>query len=157
MPGTRTEEEVKEILEKRFGDRLSNWVIQRKRRIYVDVPPESLVEAVEFAQKELGFDHLATITGMDGGEYLEFLYHLSYQGMLLNIRTKVPVSEPKVRTISHLFPGAEPYERELEDMLGARVEGLPPGRRYPLPDDWPHGQHPLRKSWKLSDAYPEEA
>ena len=157
MSNKRTEEEIKEVLERRFGDLLSHWVIQRKGRIYVEVPRERLVEVVDFARKELGFDHLSTITGLDGGEYLEFLYHLSYQGMLLNLRTKVPVSDPTVQTIVHLFPGAEPYERELEDMLGAKVEGLPPGRHYPLPDDWPQGQHPLRKSWKVSDAYPGEA
>jgi NADH:ubiquinone oxidoreductase subunit C len=156
MAGVRTEEEIKEILEKRFGTILSNWVIQRKRRIYVDVPRENLVEVVDFARRELGFDHLGTITGLDGGEYLEFLYHLSNQGLLLSLRTKAPVSDPRVQTILHLFPGAEPYERELEDMLGAKVEGLPPGRHYPLPDDWPQGQHPLKKNWKVSDAYPAE-
>ena len=46
------------------------------------------------------------------------------------------------------FPGAELYERELVDMFGISVEGLPAGNRYPLPDDWPQGQHPLRKDWK---------
>jgi Ni,Fe-hydrogenase III component G len=32
-------------------------------------------------------------------------------------------------------------------MLGVNVEGLPEGKRYPLPDDWPDGQYPLRKDW----------
>ena len=35
-------------------------------------------------------------------------------------------------------------------MLGIKVEGLVPGRRYPLPDDWPKGQYPLRKDWDQS-------
>lgn len=156
MTGARTEENIKEALESRFGNLLTNWTLQRKRRLYVEVPREHLVELVEFARRELGFDHLCTITGLDGGESLEFIYHLSSQGILLNLRTRVPISDPRVDTITHLFPGAEPYERELEDMLGAKVEGLPPGRRYPLPDDWPQGQHPLRKGWKVSDAYPQE-
>ena len=46
------------------------------------------------------------------------------------------------------FSNAEYYEKELVDLLGFRVEGLPPGPRYPLPDDWPEGQYPLRKEWK---------
>jgi len=33
-------------------------------------------------------------------------------------------------------------------MLGVQIEGLPPGKRYPLPDNWPAGQYPLRKDWK---------
>jgi Ni,Fe-hydrogenase III component G len=35
------------------------------------------------------------------------------------------------------------------DLLGAQVEGLPAGRRYPLPEDWPQGEYPLRKDWKM--------
>ena len=46
------------------------------------------------------------------------------------------------------FPAAEIYERELIDLLGAKVAGLPEGKRYPLPDDWPAGEYPLRKDWK---------
>jgi Ni,Fe-hydrogenase III component G len=36
------------------------------------------------------------------------------------------------------------------DLLGIKVEGLPEGRRYPLPDNWPQGQYPLRKDWDPS-------
>jgi len=157
MTEGRTEEAIKEKLEGRFGTNLSNWIVQRTRRMYVELPREALVEVVQFAKEELGFDHLSTITGLDAGEHLELIYHLFAKGLLLlNLKTKLPLSDPKVRTITHLFPGAEPYERELEDMLGATVEGLPPGRHYPLPEDFPPGQHPLRKSWKVSDAYPQE-
>ncbi len=156
MTEGRTEEVIKEKLEGRFGTNLSNWTIQRKGRLYVELPREVLVEVVQFAKEELGFDHLSTITGLDAGEHLELIYHLFAKGMLLNLKTKLPLSDPKVKTITQLFPGAEPYERELEDMLGATVEGLPPGRHYPLPEDFPPGQHPLRKGWKVSDAYPQE-
>ena len=38
MTESRTEEDIREALEKRFGALLSNWVIQRKRRMYVEVP-----------------------------------------------------------------------------------------------------------------------
>jgi membrane-bound hydrogenase subunit beta len=34
------------------------------------------------------------------------------------------------------------------DLLGIQVEGIPPGRHYPLPEGWPEGQYPLRKDWK---------
>jgi hypothetical protein len=32
------------------------------------------------------------------------------------------------------------------------VEGLVPGVRYPLPEDWPQGDHPLLKDWKQAAA-----
>jgi Ni,Fe-hydrogenase III component G len=50
--------------------------------------------------------------------------------------------------VTDRFPSAHIYERELIDLLGAKVEGLPPGNRYPLTDDWPKDQYPLRKDWK---------
>ena len=37
------------------------------------------------------------------------------------------------------------YERELEGLLGIRWRAH---RQYPLPDNWPAGVYPLRKSWK---------
>ena len=67
---------------------------------------------------------------------------------ILNLKTGVPKENPVLKTIIGYFRGAEIYERELVDLLGVKVEGLPEGKRYPLPDDWPLDQHPLRKDWK---------
>jgi Ni,Fe-hydrogenase III component G len=80
---------------------------------------------------------------------LSFIYHLAQDtGILLNIKISVPKASPVLMTVSGYFPGAEIYEREVVDLLGAKVEGLPPGNRYPLIDDWPAGQYPLRKDWQ---------
>ena len=54
-------------------------------------------------------------------------------------------------TVLAAFPGAMSYERELEDVLGIKIQGLPPGRRYPLAEDFPVGQYPLRKDWKVDE------
>jgi Ni,Fe-hydrogenase III component G len=70
--------------------------------------------------------------------------------MLLNLKTAVAKNKPQVETITAYFPGAEIYERELMDLLGVKIEGLSDGNRYPLTDDWPLDQHPLRKDWKPS-------
>ena len=63
----------------------------------------------------------------------------------------VPKDEPVLQTVTGYFPAAELYEREMVDLLGMQVQGLPPGTRYPLPDGWPAGQYPLRKDWKPRD------
>ncbi|MDD5679724.1 MAG: NADH-quinone oxidoreductase subunit C, partial [Candidatus Omnitrophica bacterium] len=60
----------------------------------------------------------------------------------------IPRENPAVKTVTEYFHAADAYERELTDLLGIKVEGLPPGHRYPLPDNWPAGQYPLRKDWK---------
>ena len=71
--------------------------------------------------------------------------------LMLNIRISVDRNNPVIKTITHDFPGADIYEREVMDLLGAKVEGLPPGKRYPLSDDWPTDEYPLRKDWKKKE------
>ena len=39
------------------------------------------------------------------------------------------------------------HEREIVDLFGVEVEGLPDGPHYPLPDGWPEGNYPMRKDW----------
>jgi len=85
----------------------------------------------------------------DEGEDLGFLYHVADEsGIILCLHTRAPKADPRIVSVSDRFPSAHIYERELVDLFGAKVEGLPPGNRYPLPDGWPEGQYPLRKDWK---------
>jgi membrane-bound hydrogenase subunit beta len=122
--------------------------VQRERRIWVEVEPASFRAVFDRAVDELGFTIMCIITGLDEGEELGFLYHVANEsGTILSIHTRAPKADPVIRTVSDRFPSAHIYERELVDLLGARVEGLPAGNRYPLPDGWPEGQYPLRKNW----------
>ncbi|MDD5594820.1 MAG: NADH-quinone oxidoreductase subunit C, partial [Candidatus Omnitrophica bacterium] len=69
-----------------------------------------------------------------------------------NLKVSVPKENPVIKSIIGIFPGAEIYERELIDLFGAKVEGLPEGNRYPLTDDWPKDEYPLRKDWRPKNA-----
>jgi membrane-bound hydrogenase subunit beta len=123
--------------------------VQRARRILAQVPAADVLDVFEYAVEMLRFSILATITGLDEGPTLGLIYHLAQEnGIVLNLATSVPKDQPVLRTVTPYFPAAEAYEREVTDLLGFQIEGLPPGRRYPLPDDWPAGQYPLRKDWK---------
>jgi Ni,Fe-hydrogenase III component G len=123
--------------------------VRRERRIWVEVELPRFREVFDRAADGLGFGSLCVITGLDEGEELGFIYHLAGEsGIMLNLHTKAPKTDPRIATVTGRFPSAHIYERELVDLLGAIVEGLPPGKRYPLPDGWPEGQYPLRKDWK---------
>lgn len=145
------EENIKQNLSRRFNYLEPAIVIPRPRRINVFVSYNNFKEVFTYAVKELGFVHLCTITGLDEGEVLSFIYHVACEsGVLLNLKTSVPKANPVLDTIMPYFAGAEIYEREVVDLLGAHVQGLPEGNRYPLTDDWPKGEYPLRKDWKTS-------
>ncbi len=144
-----SEDQIQQELVKKFNFLEGKVLILRPRRIKLEVSPENFFEVLEFVLYELEFRHLCTITGLDDKDRLSILYHLAQEkGKMLNIKLSVPKSYPVIKSIISYFPGAEVYERELVDLLGARVEGLPPGNRYPLTDDWPAGEYPLRKDWR---------
>jgi NADH:ubiquinone oxidoreductase subunit C len=123
------------------------------RRIYLSVPEEIFMDALKSLRDEQEFDHLCAITGLDTGESFEFLYHVAEPGgIVFTLKFKTRREDPVViQTVLPLYNGATFYERELEGLLGVKVEGLTPGRQYPLPDNWPKGQYPMRKDWKPGD------
>ncbi|MFA5085842.1 MAG: NADH-quinone oxidoreductase subunit C [Candidatus Omnitrophota bacterium] len=140
---------IKQDLLSRFPYLSDKVRVQRFRRIYAEVDYANFAEVFEYAVQKLNFAFLCTITGLDEGEKISFLYHLAtLNGIVLSLKTSVPKDKPILKTIIGYFRGAEIYEREIMDLLGAKVEGLPEGKRYPLPDDWPLDQYPLRKDWR---------
>ena len=149
----------KELAEK-FGFDTERISVPRARRVFLEVPHDQFRRVLEHVVNGLEFRHLCTITGLDDGDTLAFIYHVAHaDGTVLSLKTRVPKTAPVLQTITDIFPDGVSYERELVDLLGARVEGLPAGNRYPLPEGWPAGQYPLRKDWKaemLDGVYPQK-
>ncbi len=111
------------------------------------------MEVLDYIVHNMRFERLSSLTGMDDGDMLTVMYHLAgYDGQILNVSTSVPKETPVLKTITAIFPTAELYERELIDLLGFEVEGLPEGaNKYPLTDDWPKDEHPRRKDWGVKE------
>lgn len=142
------EEIIVDQLTKSFSFLSENIRIARPRRIFASVDYAHFGRVFEFAVKHAGLTSLCAITGLDEGETLSAIYHLAHKnGVVLNLKTSIPKSTPVLESVIEYFPSAEVYERELVDLFGFRVEGLPAGSRYPLTDDWPKGEYPLRKDW----------
>jgi len=143
------EQAIQAELSKEFPFLEGRIRIARARRMCAEAPAERAGEIIGRLQDRMQFSILCTITGLDLGATLGVIYHLARpSGVVLSLSTAVPKEKPVLQTISARFPAAEAYERELADLLGFEVQGLPAGPRYPLPDSWPAGQHPLRKDWK---------
>ncbi len=147
------ERAVADSLGRAFPELVETLRVQRVRRLWVDVPVGKLHDVIRYVKETLGFDMLCTITGTDEGTELGFLYHLAApSGIVLTLTVKTPKDAPGPETVIGFYPLAELYEREIIDLLGAQINGLPEGPRYPLPDNWPEGQYPLRKDWKPEPA-----
>jgi len=136
------------LLKEKFVTQVTQIMTTRERRIYAETTPENLVQVAE-KLKQAGMINVGTMTGLDSGENFEVIYHFyDQQGNLLNMKVFTPRTAPKLPTITAIYPGVFLYEYELYDLLGIVVEGAPLGRRYPLPENWPAGEFPLRKDWK---------
>jgi len=144
-----TEEEIKQGLIDKFNYLQDKVAVKRTKRLFLEASIDKFREVFDHAVKRLNFSMLSAITGLDEGDRFGLIYHLaSDNGIMLNIKTSIPKDDPILQTVTGYFPSAEMYEREMADLLGINVKGLPDGNRYPLPDDWPNDQYPLRKGWK---------
>jgi NADH-quinone oxidoreductase subunit C len=54
----------------------------------------------------------------------------------LNVKTRLGVEDPRLRTVVDLFPTADYQEREVYDMFGVVFEGHPDPRRILMPEDY---------------------
>ena len=112
------------------------------------VEPKQFEEALRYARTELHFVKGKHIVGTDEGDYIGLSYVVSNEeDILLVLRERVPKSHPVVHSQGELYPSMILHEREMVDLFGVQVHGLPEGPSYPLPDCWPEGQYPLRKEW----------
>lgn len=144
-----TEEQIKHGLENRFPFLKDQVQIKRQRRLAVFIPYENFREVFEILVKDMEFSILSGITGLDETGVFGVIYHVCRaNGIVINVKTSILKEKPLLRSVTAIFASADSYERELVDLLGIEVSELAPGRRYPLPDNWPAGQYPLRKDWK---------
>lgn len=118
--------------------------------------PFQLPEAVKRILEDGGW-HLSAITGMDLPQTDEFeggtelLYHFCKGPIVVTLRIRVTYGDPVAPTVCDQIPSATLYEREAMEMFGVSFEGTPNRARLLLPDDWPDGVYPMRKSFKKLD------
>lgn len=118
----------------------------------VVVKKERIVEICTFLKKELGFNFLTDLCGVDYlGQTPRFMvvYQLYNIGSHQRLRLKAPVEEndSKVDTVSGVWATANWLERECWDLMGISFNNHPDLRRILMPADWQG--HPLRKDYPV--------
>jgi NADH-quinone oxidoreductase subunit C len=154
-------EKVKQTL----GGAVLNHGITPEGHLCVFVPPDKIRD-VAAAVKNMGFDHVLSLSAVDyaaEGKFLVTYIFASYltpelRSQLLHIRAEIPRDNPKIASIADIYPSADYEERECHEMFGIWFEGNPHmGKRFLLdPDccvDEKTGKplYPLRKDYKVPD------
>ncbi|MBP7176686.1 MAG: NADH-quinone oxidoreductase subunit C [Thermoclostridium sp.] len=144
------EEEIVDKLCDKFDFLHGNIYIQRVKRIFsLPLTAEKFEKVLQYVCEEMGFFRAHHVVGTDDGENLGFTYLVSnHDNIILALKESAPKSDPRIHTMTGIYPSLIQHERELTDLFGAVVEGLPEGPSYPLPDGWPKGNYPMRKEWK---------
>lgn len=104
--------------------------------------------------KDLDFDVLTAVVGMDWKETIGVIYYLTSTSHDWDVISVKVVCEDRdnayIHTVSDLWKVADFQEREVYDMFGIKFINHPDMRRFFLRNDWVG--HPLRKDY---DANPE--
>ena len=114
------------------------------------VPSEVWRDFAE-AAKKAGFEFCSDVTAVDWMRQrphrFEVVANLVSMKHVLRLRmsTSIGREDPKVDSLTPLWPGAGFAEREVYDMFGIGFDGHPDLTRILMPDDWEG--HPLRKDF----------
>jgi NADH-quinone oxidoreductase subunit C len=142
-----------------------NHGVTPEGHLCVIVPPDKVREAAT-AARDMGFDHVLSLSAVDyvaEGKFLLTYIFASYlspelRSQLLHVRAEIPRDNPKIVSIADIFPSADYDERECHEMFGIQFEGNPHmGKRFLLdPDcciDERTGKplYPLRKDFKIPE------
>ena len=142
------------LLATKLGERLLLPVRQRFDETEIRVSIAYATETLRILRDDpmLEFNMLIDLCGVDTGEEMQVVYHLSSSRSSDWLRLIVPGLErnaPRIASATSIWPGAEWMEREAYDMFGIIFEGNRDLRRIYMPDDY--RSFPLRKDFYLAD------
>ena len=141
-----TNDELILVLTEKFPDAV---IAQGNKYVEMTVSAESLHKTAELLKetREISFDYLFCLTGVDYPENMGIIYHLESikhrHVMVLKVRTADRVN-PAIDTVSDVWITAKYHEREAYDLLGIHFNNHTDLRRLFLDDEW---GFPLRKDY----------
>ncbi|MEJ2558741.1 MAG: NADH-quinone oxidoreductase subunit C, partial [Anaerolineae bacterium] len=133
--------------------------IPEEGRVDLVLDGAHLLAAVETLH-EIRWGHLTSITGLDPGVdtgEIEVLYHFRRQAAVVGLRVRTRRDSASLPSICGIIPSASFLEREMGEMFGVEVVGMPHHGKLFLADDWPEGVYPLRKDFDREQAVRQDS
>ena len=140
-----TNNDIIAALQKKFQD--LEFTDEASKYVTVNVSSDIYYEVMQ-AIREMGFDYLFSMTGMDWGAALGVTNHLENMatGDILAVKVKLEDREnPELPTLENIWKTAHLHEREIYDLFGINFKGHSVMKRLLLTDDWEG--YPMRKDW----------
>jgi NADH-quinone oxidoreductase subunit C len=122
-----------------------------RRELTLTVAPETIILAAE-AAKSSGYNFLEDVTAVDWYP-TEPRFQISYSILSLALKQRIRLAarvsgdNPRIDSITSIWPSANFYEREIFDLFGVDFPGHPRLTRIMMPDNWEG--HPLRKDYPV--------
>ena len=143
------ESEVINYLRDELGGDFLEAYKQRERRIFVRVKPSAVRKVVRLLKNRYSMLRFMTISAVDGGLDMEYLYHFHIDGVVLTVRSIKPKEDNTLESIADLIPAANFIEREISDLFGVTLVNHPePEHGLVLTKDWPDDKRPLKKPFE---------
>lgn len=116
-------------LETKFGSRISVQKGANEKQYFVLLKDKNdNREVVKYLFKDLGA-RLNTMTGIDGRDHLEILYHLTFDipkaGFIITVKALTEKPMPSIDTVSDIIIGAKWIEREIYELFNVKFKGHP--------------------------------
>jgi NADH-quinone oxidoreductase subunit C len=146
-------------LSNRFGNAIESHEVLSDM-LCITVKKESIQSILLFLRDdlELQYNFLTTLCGMHypEKEQLGVVYHLHsfVNNHRIRIKTVTELNDPKIQTITTIWPAANWMERETYDFYGIEFEGHPNLKRILNMDEMT--DFPMRKDFPLEDQTRED-
>ena len=146
-------------LSNRFGNAIESHEVLSDM-LCITVKKESIQSILLFLRddQELQYNFLTTLCGMHypEKEQLGVVYHLHsfVNNHRIRIKTVTELNDPKIQTITTIWPAANWMERETYDFYGIEFEGHPNLKRILNMDEMT--DFPMRKDFPLEDQTRED-
>lgn len=118
-------------------------------QLIFDVNNNQLLDVLAY-MKSIGFGQLSLLTCVDWIEKNEFqlVYILMNwsTGIHALVRTSLDRSNPKFRTIEHIYPGVKYYERDVHEFFGVEFEGNDDSYKHLFLELW-EADRPMKKDF----------